>query len=153
MAVFEKDFIMRQVRYLTQLLQQIIFKKNNNKQSEAIREIENAFQRITKDHPKKLNELSLEETIALFMHQGDFKADLALAVADLLMEEAQMLGDKNYNRSQKAYQQALLLFKKTQNTTLSAIPVNIEEKISITENNITNSKQLNLIDQLTNKDG
>ncbi|TYP95310.1 hypothetical protein LX73_0608 [Fodinibius salinus] len=153
MAVFEQDFLMRQVQYLTQLLQQIIFKKNNNKQSEAIREIENAFQRLTKEQPQKLNELSLEETIALFRHQGDFKSDLALAVADLLIEEAQMLSDKNYSRSQKAYQQALLLFKKTQNTASSAIPVNMEEKISVAENNITNSEQLNLIDQLTDEDG
>lgn len=152
MAIFEKDFVMRQVRYLTQLLQQIIFKKNNNKQPEAIREIDNAFQRLTNDHPKSLNELSLEETITLFMHQGDFKSDLALAVADLLMEEAQMLSDKNYSRSQKAYQQALLLFKKTQNTASSAIPIDMEKKISVAEDKTTDSVALDLVNQLTEKD-
>ncbi|WP_138429513.1 hypothetical protein [Fodinibius saliphilus] len=121
---------MRQIQYLTQLLQQIIFKKNNNQKQEAIQKINNALERVTKGHPKQFHKLELKETISLFIQNETYQAELALAVADLLVEKAEMLAKKKYSQSQKAYLQALLLYKKAQFDDEAAVPLDIHQKIT-----------------------
>lgn len=133
MTLHEQDFLMRQIQYLTQILQQIIFKKNQNKHQEAVKEIQNAFQRLTKDRPKEFYELDLEETIDVFIINGQFQSELAIAVADLLVEEGKMLKEMSFSQSQKSKSQALLLYKKTLNDQSAAVPLDIHEKIDMLE--------------------
>jgi hypothetical protein len=144
MALFQQDFIMRQIQYLTQLLQQIIFKKNQNKDQEAVKEIQNAFQRLTKEHPKEFRELNLKETLDIFIRNTNFESELALAVADLLVEEGEILRDKHFSKAQKCHLQALLLYKKASQDEDSAVPLDINEKIKHLE------KQLKHVDQTDN---
>lgn len=140
MTLHEQDFLMRQIQYLTQVLQQIIFKKNQNQQREAIEEIEDAFQKITKDTPKSFNELNLKETSDIFKVNGQFQADLAGAVADLLIEQADMLPQRSYSKSQKCRQQALFLYKKMLSDQSAAVPLDINKKIQQLEASLTESQ-------------
>lgn len=72
MSMFQQGFIMRQIQYLTQLLQQIIFKKKQQKPKEAIEDIHNAFNRLTKDRPQAFHELSLKDTVSVFIKMETF---------------------------------------------------------------------------------
>lgn len=148
MAFFEQDFVMRQIQYLTQLLQQIIFKKKQNKDKEAQELLQNAFNRLTKEHPKQFHELSLKETLQLFSKENQFESELAVAVADLLVQEGGLLREKSFRRSQKSYLQALLLYKKSLLDSSTAVPVDIQQKIQPLERNLKHSGKLNTIDQL-----
>lgn len=129
MPFFEQDFLKRQIRYLTQLLQEIIFKKKQNKHDEAGHQLRDAFQRLTKENPKEFSELTLRETLQLFTNDKDFASELALAVADLLVEEGQILREQSFSKSQKSYSQALLLYKKVKQDQSAAVPLDIHQKI------------------------
>lgn len=129
MAFHEQDFLMRQIQYLTQVLQQILFKKNQNQYQEAVEEIQNALKKLTTDKPKEFSELTLQETLDSFITDKKFHSELALAVADLLVEEGKMLREKSYSSSQKCYAQALLLYKKSLRDEKAAVPLEIREII------------------------
>lgn len=150
MAIFEQDFLMRQIQQLTQLLQEIIFKKSQNQKQDAVQQIRNAFQRITKDHPKQFHELSLEETISIFEQNQQFQSQLALAVADLLIEEGDMLDDKSHSTSQKCYTQALLLYKKSLREDGAAVPIDIQQKIDTLQDLLHHSDYLGDINRILN---
>ena len=129
MSIFQQDFLMRQIQYLTQLLQQVIFKKNQQKPKEAIEDIHNAFKRLTRDQPKAFHELSLTDTISVFHSDGNFKSELAAAAADLLYEDGKIQQARSYSRSQKSYAQALLLYKMILSENKATIPLDISTKI------------------------
>lgn len=148
MAFFQQDFVLQQVKYLTQLLEQIIFKKNQKQYDQAIEQIQHAFQQLTEDHPKDFSELSLAETLNIFKRDQDFEADLALAVADLLIEKGEILQKKHYSHSQKCYLQALLLYKKVQHTAEIPLPLNIPQRITRLKSEIQDSDQLDTINEL-----
>ncbi|NGP86986.1 hypothetical protein G3569_01365 [Aliifodinibius halophilus] len=141
---------MRQVQYLTQLLQEIIFKKSKNKKQEAIQEINNALERLTKEHPKQFHELELEETANLFIQNDAYQAELALAVADLLVEEAEMLKDQQFSKSKKAYQQAYMLYKKAQLDKNAAVPLDIHQKTTQIKQELSHKNALAEIEKLLN---
>lgn len=148
MSSLEQDFLMRQIQYLTQILQQIIFKKNQNQHQEAIKEIQNAFQRLTKDNPKEFHELNLEETLDIFMLNGEFQSELATAVADLLVQEGNLLKEKSFSKSQKCQLQALLLYKKTLSDKTAAVPLDIQEKIEDLEKSLTQTDKIEELNQI-----
>jgi phosphoenolpyruvate carboxylase len=150
MSFFQRDFVLRQVKYLTQLLEQIIFKKNQKQYVQALEQIHNAFQQLTKNHPKDFYELSLHETLNIFKRDENFEADLAIAVADLLLEEGEILQEKHFRQSQKCYLQALLLYKKARITSESPVPLNIQQKINRLKTVLKHSDQLDTIDKLLN---
>lgn len=130
MAIFEQSFVMRQIQYLTQLLQQIIFKKKQQKPKEAIEDIHNAFKRFTIDQPEAFHELSLSDTLSVFKKDDQFVPELAAAAADLLFEEGKMQQSRSYSRSQKSYAQALLLYQKILHKNKAAVPLDISSKIN-----------------------
>lgn len=145
----EQDFLMRQIQYLTQLLQQIIFKKNQNQYQEAVEEIQNALTKLTKDHPKNFQQLTFEETVNFFMQDSRFESELALAVADLLVEHSKMLNEESFKRSQKSIGQALILYKRSLQDPQASVPLNIDHKINNLEKDV-GSKHLKQIHNILN---
>lgn len=136
MQLHEQDFLMRQIQALTQLLQKIIFKKNQNQYREAVQEIEKAITKLSKDTPKSFYELDFDETLELFSHDGTFEAELAVAVADLLVEQGDMLYKESFQRSQKSMGQALILYRKSAQKTDVPLPLDIDEKIDHLEKRV-----------------
>lgn len=120
---------MRQIQYLTQVLQQILFKKNQNQYQEAVQEIQNALKKLTREKPKEFGELSLGETLHIFVFDEKFHSQLAISVAELLVEEGDMLEEKSFSSSQKCYAQALLLYKKSLRDENAAVPLDIQDII------------------------
>ncbi len=147
MPLHEKDFLMRQIQILTQLLQQIIFKKNQNKYQEAVEEIQNALKRLTKDHPKSFHQLDFEETLELFIKNDTFESELAIAVADLLVEQGELLYDESFKRSQKSMGQALIIYKKSLQIPDASVPLDIEKKIDHLKKKVlaNHLEQINII--------
>ncbi|WP_176466173.1 hypothetical protein [Aliifodinibius salipaludis] len=137
---------MRQIQFLTQLLQQIIFKKNQDKYQEAIEEIQNALTKLTKDHPKAFHQLDFEETLELFTKDKTFESELALAVADLLVEQGKLLYDESFKRSQKSMGQALILYKRSLKNPNASVPLDIEHKIK----NLEKKVSANHLEQINN---
>ncbi|WP_445664876.1 hypothetical protein [Fodinibius sp. AD559] len=136
MHLHEQDFLMRQIQILTQLLQQIIFKKNQNKYEEAIEEIQNALTKLTKDHPKTFHQLDFEETLELFTDDNTYQSELALAVADLLIEQGKLLHKESFERSQKSMGQALILYKRSLQDSNASVPLDINHKIDNLEDKV-----------------
>lgn len=147
MTLHRQDFLMRQIQHLTQILQQIIFKKNQNKRQEAIEEIQDAFQQLKRDHPKQMHELSLQETTDIFDREGNFQAELALAVADLLVEEGN-IREHPFSRSQKSFAQALLLYRRARADEDAAVPLDIQQQIQQLEKKLGESDYLAEINDL-----
>lgn len=129
MHLHEQDFLMRQIQILTQLLQQIIFKKNQNRYEEAVEEIQNALTKLTKNHPKAFHQLDFEETLELFTDDNTYQSELALAVADLLVEQGKLLHEESFERSQKSMGQALILYKRSLQDSNASVPLDINRKI------------------------
>ncbi|MDZ7658781.1 MAG: hypothetical protein U5J89_05820 [Fodinibius sp.] len=127
---------MRQIQILTQLLQQIIFKKNQNQYQEAVEEIQNALKKLTKDHPKSFHQLDFEETLDLFINGDTFESELAIAIADLLVEEGKLLYEESFKRSQKSMAQALILYRKSLQIPDASVPLDIENKIDHLEKKV-----------------
>lgn len=142
MSLQKQDFLMRQIQFLTQILQQIIFKKNQDKQQEAVDEIKDAFRRLSRDHPKEFHKLTLEETVSFFERQGKFQSELAVAVADLLFEEGNIRRDKSFSASQKCHAQALILYKKTLKDESASVPLDIRKTISTLNEKLAHSDYL-----------
>lgn len=148
MPLFEQDFLKRQIQYLTQLLQEIIFKKKQNKHDEARQQLRDAFQRLTEEYPREFGELTLRETQQLFTNDGEFASELALSVADLLVEEGKILHEQSFSKSQKSYLQALLLYKKSKKDQSSAVPLDINHKIGRLEELLSPSNQVQKVDRI-----
>ena len=138
---------MRQIQNLTQLLQQIIFKKKQQQFEEAEQQLQDAFQRLTKAHPKSFDQLTLKETLDLFSKDNSFESELAIAVADLLVEEGEILENRQFSRSQQSYAQALILYKKSLQDQSGAIPVDIHQKIKMLEDELLTSNTVDKINQ------
>ena len=139
---------MRQVQYMTQLLQQVIFKKNQNRRQEAKDEIENALNRLCRTIPKEFSELSPEETLQIFMLNSNYKADLAMAAAELLIQKGEMLQRVSYSRAQKSFVQALTLLKKAMVEPEAAVPLDIQQKIRAVESHIADADSIRMVNQL-----
>lgn len=150
MDIHQKGYIERQVQYLTQLLQEILFKKSKNKKEEAVQEIRDGLEEVTKDQPKEMHELDLEETLNCFTQDEKFKSSLAIAASDLLYEQSIMLEETSFSTSQISAAQAFLLYKKSLQNPDSAIPVTVNEKMNVLEDKLKHSDYLEQINQLVN---
>ena len=151
MRLHEQDFLMRQVQYMTQLLQQILFKKSQNRKQEAKDEIENALNRLSESTPKEFSELSPEETLQIFTINNSYKSELALAAADLLIQKGEMMEETSFSKAQKSYAQALLLLKRTLKDPEAAVPLDIRQKVRTVETQIADPDQLQKIDRIADE--
>ena len=151
MPFFEQDFVMRQIQQLTQVLQQVIFRKKQHQYEEAKKQIRDAFQSLTKDHPKEFHELSLEETLRLFRQEQTFRAELAIAAADLLVEEGNITAERKFSQSQQSYAQALLLYKRCLQDSDTPVPLNLHQQISDLKQVLAGSEKLPEIDHILSR--
>lgn len=148
MSLFEQDFLMRQIQYLTQLLQEVIFKKSQNRPREAIQLIDNALQEVNRKNHREFHQLTLEETLLLFRRSGGFEAELAVATADLLRTKVEMEGKHPVSRSRKCALQALLLYKKALLTEDASVPLDINQNIKQLEERLFDANALKKLNKL-----
>lgn len=143
--MFQQDFIMKQIQMFTQVLQQVLFKKQAGKQQEARQLVKETLNELTEDHPESFHDLSLEETLDLFRNEGKFNSELALVVAELLIEEGELL---EKNEAEKRYLQALLLYQKALNDPDIAVPLQSGQIIGQLKEKLNGSSGLDEINEL-----
>ncbi len=87
---FQQDFILRQVRQLAQVLARVIFLRQSGRQDEALAELRAAFD-VTGIDMQRMRAMSRTELLEMCSVRGGFSSDRAVAVADLMYQEFEML--------------------------------------------------------------
>lgn len=124
--MFKQGFIMRQIQQFTDAIQQIIAKKKEGEEQEAQDLIEQLLTELQEDDKDNFHSLTLDETISVLEHDGQFNAELALSVADLLYEKGQLTES---SVSTTSYMQALVLYQKAMTDPEVAFPLQAMQKI------------------------
>src|SRR5690554_1137850 len=143
--MFQQDFIMKQIQMFTQVLQQVLFNKQAGNQQEALQLVKETLNELTEDHPESFHDLSLKETLKLFRNEGKFNSELALVVAELLIEEGELLAE---NEAEKRYLQALLLYQKALDDPDIAVPLQSAQIIGQLKEKLNGSPGLDEISDL-----
>ena len=118
---------MRQVKQFTQALEAVLFKKREGQKQKAQDIITQTLGELVEGDSDDFHQLSLKETVSTLENGGNFNAELALIVADLLYEQGELA---NKNKSYKYYMQALLLYQKALKNPDVAFPIEATQKIS-----------------------
>lgn len=128
--MFEKDYIMREVQKLVQVLTVILGLKEQKKFDEALDEIDNTYARFFEENRATMQAKSIEELGQLCISDGRFSADLAFALADIIREEAEILEmqDKKEKAIRK-YQLVLDLYQLAVDEKDAAMPIDIVTKM------------------------
>lgn len=146
--MFEQDFIMRQIQQLVRVLRRILFKKSQGLHQEAEIIIDQTLNEFLEDDSKDFQSLTLSETLEALKKDGQFDAELAYVVGDILYEKAEL--ESEVSKSKKFYKQAFLLFYKAKQYPSVAYPVTTTEKISRIEEKLETSSLedvKNLVDE------
>lgn len=123
---------MRQIKQFTYALEQVLFKKKEGEQQEA-QDIIDQYLNELPEEKKSFQDLSLGDTLSTLKNDGDFNADLALIVADLLYEKSNIV-DKS--QTKKCSMQALLLYQRAMQDPKAAFPLQATQKISELKNKL-----------------
>lgn len=95
--MLQRDLLMRQIQQAVQVLLQVlaqVFKlRSEQRYDEAIQHINDAFTGLDFT-PRPVGELSPEQLVELCRTERGFSVELALGIADLLREEAEILLEK-----------------------------------------------------------
>lgn len=87
-----RDFILRQIHQIVQALSKVLFHRQAGRHAEAQEVLETSLQDVTGLDPDRLRRLTREELLALCGTGGEFSAEKAAALADLLYEDADPAG-------------------------------------------------------------
>ena len=139
---------MRQIQQLVRVLRRILFKKSQGLHQEAQIIIDQTLNEFLEDDSKDFQSLTLSETLEALKKDGQFDAELAYVVGDILYEKAEL--ESEVGKSKKYYKQAFLLFYKAKQYPRVAFPVTTTEKISGIEEKLdasTLEDVKNLIDE------
>lgn len=88
--MLHRDYLMRQIEQLGQVLARVLFNKSNDHYDAAIEEIDQAFSEQLGHGLSDLRHLPIEELISLCSTAEGLSEDLTLRVADLLYEDGKI---------------------------------------------------------------
>ncbi len=135
--MLQRDLIMREIeqaiRVLLHVLAQTLRLKSEERYEEALAYIRKAFGEADLS-PRPVSELSPAELVALCRYPRGFEHGLALAIADLLCEEADVLarmGALPESRARAAGASAL--YEAALATEGAALPIDIAQKLARAE--------------------
>jgi tetratricopeptide (TPR) repeat protein len=95
--MIRRDYIMRMVQEMVQLLSRVLFLKSREEYDQALREIHVGLRKLREEESAGKQEdagLSLDEWIALCRKHEHVAAGLMVAIADLLAQEGELLARK-----------------------------------------------------------
>lgn len=117
--MISRDFLLRQIEQLTQVLAVVLVHKRAGRHDEAQITLDEALTAATDLEPEALRRLDHPAVLALCSTGGPFSPDKAVALADLLYED----------RSAAGRQRALWLYDAALETG-GAVPLDIHERIA-----------------------
>lgn len=110
-SMFQQDYIIRQIQQLTHALEQVLFKKKQQQYQEARQIIHEALNELPDQESSGFHELPPRRMLSIFEQDGTFNADLGLAAAELLLEEADLTD--NAAAAGRCRANAFLLYRKS----------------------------------------
>lgn len=89
--MIRRDYILRAVAELVQVLARVVALKSRQEYEQALREIDRALRDVRDERGPEPNEISLEDWIALCRKHEQAASGVMMAVADLLREQGDVL--------------------------------------------------------------
>jgi len=128
--VFSRDYIVRQVQILVQVLERVLLHKRSNQLTEASDVINNTFLEIYNLDSAGFLHLTESELLSLCSSGGPLNPEEALALADLLVEEGYARSDLGDDAAAERYfGHALALYKAALNSEGAVVPFDIHDRI------------------------
>src|SRR5688572_8570780 len=93
--MIRRDYILRMVAEMAQVLARVISLKSRQEYEQALREINAALRELREGNGDEAPELSLTDWIALCQKHLQAASGLMIAVADLLREQGDVLAAQN----------------------------------------------------------
>ncbi|WP_379131377.1 DUF6483 family protein [Paenibacillus sp. sgz500958] len=93
--MFRRDYIVRMIEDMTQMVAKVLNLKQERKTTEALWEIDELLNRHFRLNSRLLNSLSVEDIIEMFRMGGMMEVDKLQGVARMLQEEAGVYKEKN----------------------------------------------------------
>ena len=128
--MIQKDFVLRQIQQLVQVLVQVIQRKDEGREAEALALLGQSLLESLDMQIDDLLDLDKPGLLALCSSEGRLNADLALVMAELLEESGYLLEKREPNATaQECFRKALDLYEAIV-ATASAVPIDVYERIS-----------------------
>lgn len=141
--MFQKDYLMRQIQQMVQVITQVLFHRKNDELEQALDIIDQSLQEIPGLDEFLRPDLNRDEVIAACTgDDGSFNAEKAVVVADVLREKGEILeegatGDDEVDAAQGAdrsgtvwLRYAMWLYESALEKGGSAVPWDIHGKIA-----------------------
>lgn len=111
--MIHRDYIMRFIDQLIQVLSKILFNKDNQNYTAALEEIHVTYKSLLGFDPHLIHSLTDSEIIALLKIGEMFEAEKCYAIAKLLKIEAEILEEQDFSTAYPLFQKSLSLFIET----------------------------------------
>ena len=128
--MFTRDFILRQIHQLTQVLARVMLLKSQQHPTEAFQEINQAFSGTPGLEPFLRLDLTREEVLEPCISESAFSADMGLALADLLWEKALLFADQTGPDATAYRQYALWLYETAAVQKNATVPLDLYQRIA-----------------------
>lgn len=152
--MIERDYLMRQIRQMVQVLQEVLNLRKQGQVDEARQHLQRAFHGLSEEEHGTLRTLSLEETLHFCNRGGSFKPEFAVRVADLLKEEGEVLAEQGrLEEAQQSWVRALLLYRRAMREQRAALPWNIGASVSGLEAKVDGTPEAEAVDRLLDAEG
>lgn len=138
--MFQRDYILRQIQELIQVIARIMDLRIEGAYEEAHSSLENALASIWNIHRSDLVELTADQLKELCIVEGAFHTQFAVALADLLKEDGLLYEEEGkFFHAKDSFKQSLVINKLVLAHS-KEIPFDIYERISLLEEAIVRNE-------------
>lgn len=129
--MFQKDYLMRQIQQMAQVIAQVLFHRRNDEPGEALEVIDQSLQELPGLDAYLREDLERDDVLdACTSDDGAFNAEMAVTVADVLRERGEILAARNDGSSITWLRYAVWLYEAALEKGGSAVPWDIHAKIT-----------------------
>lgn len=127
-----RDYILRQIQQLVQALARVMMLRSTQQDEEAMIEVDRALNELPELGVLIRSDLNRDDVLTTCGTGNNFNPEKALAVADLLVEKAELVEDGVLRMRNLRY--ALWLYEAALATPAVAIPMDLYDRISWLKN-------------------
>lgn len=128
--MFQKDYLMRQIQQMAQVIAQVLFHRRNDEPGEALEIIDQSLQDLPGMDGLLREDLDRDDVLfTCTSDDGAFNAEMAVTVADVLRERGDILDARNGESGTAWLRYAVWLYEAALEKGGSAVPWDIHAKI------------------------
>jgi hypothetical protein len=127
--MFQRDYLMRQIQQMMQVITQVLFHRRNDRPDEALEIIDTAFSDLPALEKLLRPGLSRDEVLETCGGATGLNSDYAVVVADVLRERGSILSEDG-SRGRTWLRYALWLYEAALAEGGSAVPWNVHEQMA-----------------------